>query len=233
MNCFFCVSLTAAGGLVRVDASEARHAATSRRQRKGEQVLLVDGKGSRAEATIVGLDRSGMELRIESIEQVPAPRPAVVLATAVAKGDRQSVLLDMATQMGVVEYIPLICEHSVVKPDAHNVPRWYRICTQACKQSHNSYLPEISAPRSPRELASSMRETGTPLYLAALDGEPLPSDVGVDKVAVCVGPEGGFSSSEIIELKEAGARPLSLGPNILRIETAAIAAVNAMQLRLR
>jgi len=231
MNCFFCPVLPGPTNLVTVDGAEARHAATSRRQKTGERVLLIDGRGRRAEATIVAVDRSAMELRIESVEQLARPRPALALATAVAKGDRQGTLLDMATQIGIARYIPLLCDHGVVKPDAHNVPRWQRICTQACKQSHNPYLPEIGSAVSPLEFASAMNDAGTPLYLAAPGGDPLPPQSGSERVAVCIGPEGGFSSREISDLIGAGARPLSLGPNILRIETAAIAAVSIFNVR--
>ena len=228
MNCFFCPVLPGPTDLVTVDAAEARHAATARRQKTGERVLLIDGRGGRAEAIIVAMDRSAMELRIESVGRIVRPRPEIVLATAVAKGDRQSTLLDMATQLGIAEYVPLLCERGVVKPDAHKVPRWRRICTQACKQSHNPYLPEIGTAISPLGFALAMNDAGTPLYLAVLGGELAPREPGDERVAVCIGPEGGFSRREVSDLIGLGARPLSLGPDILRIETAAVAAVSIL-----
>lgn len=229
MNCFFCTSMLRPEALVEIDASESRHAATARRQRQGERVLLVDGKGRRAVATIVELSRSAMRLRVESVDRIDRPRPGIVLATAVAKGDRQTTMLDMTTQMGIAGYVPLVCDRSVVKPDAGGVPRWNRVCTQACKQSHNPYLPEIGALRSPREFASDMADNRTPLFLASPDGDPLPPDRGTENVAICIGPEGGFSDGEVAALIEAGAQPLSLGPNILRIETAAVVALSIIQ----
>lgn len=229
MNCFFCDLPLRPGKLVEVDASESRHAATARRQREGERVLLVDGKGRRAEATIARLDRAAMRLRVESVELIDRPGPGIVLASAVARGDWQTTMLDMATQMGIVEYIPLICDRSVVKPDTGGIPRWRRVCIQACKQSHNPYLPEIGAVRSPGKFASDMSASRTPLFVASPEGNPLPSVRGADRVGVCIGPEGGFSSGEMEDLVGAGARLLSLGSNILRIETAAVVAVSIIQ----
>ena len=229
MNCFFCGSLSGPSEIVTLDAQEARHAATSRRQRAGEQVVLIDGKGCRGSATIVTLDRKEMTLRIDTVDRLPRPTPDIVLAAAIAKGDRQSTLLDMAAQTGVFRYIPLICERSSVMPRTQNPARWRRILIQACKQSHNPYLPEIGEAGAPGELASSLAAGDTELFMATPEGEPQPSVCGAGRAAVFIGPEGGFSSTEEAELIEAGAMPLTLGNNVLRIETAAVAAVVAIQ----
>ena len=78
-----------------------------------------------------------------------------------------------------------------------------------------------------------MSEAGTPLFLAAPGGDPMPPDHSAERVAICIGPEGGFSGVEVEDLVRAGARLLSLGPNILRIETAAVVAVSIIQSRYR
>jgi 16S rRNA (uracil1498-N3)-methyltransferase len=152
-----------------------------------------------------------------------------VLASAVAKGDRQRVLLDMTTQLGIEAYVPLICERSAARPESHNVDRWTRVCVEACKQSHNPHLPDIRPIQTPAGFASTMKDAGVPIYMAYPQGDPKTPPCSVDRVAVCIGPEGGFSRREVSELIGAGAAPWSLGPNILRIETAAVAAVNRLQ----
>jgi len=231
MNCYFCDSIPDSGGMVSVDAAESRHASSSRRQRTGEHVALIDGKGRRAGAKIVSLDRTAMLLRVDFVRQIDRPRPQITLATAVPKGDRHRVLLDMTTQLGIFQYVPLLCDRSVVKPESHSAPRWMRVCIQACKQSHNPYLPRIDQVRSPAEFASSMKNTAIPLYLATPDGVPVLPEYSTDRVAICIGPEGGFSDHEISQLLESGARPVSLGSHVLRIETAAVAAVSIFQPR--
>ena len=229
-----------------LDEAESRHAAMARRQKVGDQVLLIDGRGRRAQAVIVSMTRRLVEVRVELVSRMYRQRPEIILACAVAKGDRQKVLLDMATQLGIDEYVPLHCERSVVRPATGHAARWSRVCIEACKQSHNSFLPTISPVVSPESFAKRMRDDNIAMFVAEAGGSPtVPADQFVS-VAICIGPEGGFSDFEKMQLVEAGAllslriscvskQPpylLSLGRNILRVETAgnSVAAVSSFRI---
>jgi len=230
MNCYFCSSIPEPSGLAVLDEPESRHAATARRQQAGDRVLLIDGRGRRARGVIVSITRRSAEIEIECVSYVGKRKPLIILACAIAKGDRQKVVLDMATQLGIDEYVPLNCERSVVKPNARSIERWLRVCTEACKQSHNPYLPRISPAETPDSLATRMKRAYIPLVVAQAGGASTSSVIRTDAVVICIGPEGGFSDTEKMQLADSGARFLSLGQNILRIETAAVAAVSTFRM---
>jgi 16S rRNA (uracil1498-N3)-methyltransferase len=213
-----------------LDEVESRHAAAARRQKVGDHVLLIDGQGRRAQAVIVSMTRTAVEVRVELVSRMHRQRPEIILACAVAKGDRQKVLLDMATQLGIDEYVPLHCERSVVRPAAHHVGRWSRVCVEACKQSHNPFLPRIGTAASPESFARRMKHDNVTLFVADTAGHSMGPATQLVTVAICIGPEGGFRNFEKTQLVEAGAHLFSLGRNILRIETAAVAAVSLFRI---
>jgi 16S rRNA (uracil1498-N3)-methyltransferase len=229
MNCYFCASIPDPSGLITLDEPESRHAATARRQKTGDRVLLIDGQGRRAQVVIVSMAHAAVEVRVEFVSRIHRQRPEIILACAIAKGDRQKVLLDMATQLGIDEYVPLHCERSVARPAAHHAGRWSRVCVEACKQSHNPFLPKISPVVSPESFAIRMRHDNVALFVADTGGHSMGPATQPVTVAICIGPEGGFSDIEKTQLVEGGARLVSLGRNILRIETAATAAVSSFR----
>ena len=143
------------GERVTLTGDEASHALGARRLQVGGDIGLFDGQGTAARAVVTAVDRRRhtLEAKLTDRQRMPNPRPAVHLACALPKGDRAAVLLDMATQLGMVRFTPLVCTRSVVKPGANSRERLRRICLEACKQSRRFYLPEIEAPASPRELA--------------------------------------------------------------------------------
>ncbi len=233
---FYCAPLPdIVGERVTLSGDEAQHALGARRLQVNSDISLFDGQGTAARAVVTAVDRRRhtLEARLTDRCRMPAPRPAVHLACALPKGDRQSVLLDMATQLGMVRFTPLVCARSMVKPGANSAERWRRICLEACKQSRRFYLPEIEAPAGPRELArrsapGSLWIAHPTVDAAALLAAPLPNTL-----TLLIGPEGGFTPEEVQDAIAAGARPFSLGPAILRIETAAVAALAAAMLGVR
>lgn len=230
MNCYFCEHIPEPPGRAVLDGSESRHAAASRRQRAGDRVVLVDGRGTRAVAAIVSITRSSTALTVERRDRVAALRPAVVLASALPKGDRLNTMLDMVTQLGIDRWVPLRCERSVVKASASGADRWFRVCVQACKQSHNPWLPKLDEPADPVSFVRRLVRGGAAVWAADPGGETLAP--GPEReVALCIGPEGGFSEGEKAEMTGAGARFFRLSGNVLRIETAAVAAVCAVRRR--
>ena len=184
---------------------------------------LIDGRGGLARATLGQITKRGHELtlRIEERRTEPPSKPSIHLACALPKGDRQSVLLDMATQLGMTRFTPLVCERGVVKPGAHSQERWRRICLEACKQSRRVYLPEIREPASPAQVAVSHQGAWIAHPSGVAAGAMLVGTLP-NELTLLVGPEGGFMEAEVRQAVEQGARTVSLGPAILRIETAAI-----------
>lgn len=229
MNCYFCASIPEPPGVATLDDFESRHAAAARRQRAGDRVLLIDGRGVRAVGTIESIDRSATEVAVHTREEAASEEPVITLASAIPKGDRFKVLLDMMTQLGVRNFVPLNCERSVVRPDPSSLDRWQRICMQACKQSNNPFLPVLDPPRDPAAFAQRMRREGVAVWAADPVGETMAPQRAHAAAALCIGPEGGFSDGERQGLRGAGVRFVNLGPNILRIETAAVAAVCAVR----
>jgi len=234
---FYAEHLADPGATLTLTGDEARHAAASRRLQVGETLWLFDGRGGLVRTTLLHVTARGraLDLRIEERRTEPPPKPAIHLACALPKGDRQNVLLDIATQLGMTLFTPLVCERSVVKPGANSIERWRRVCLEACKQSRRTYLPELRSPATPREvMARTARGTET-VWVAHPSAEAVSVSSAIKQnasadVTILVGPEGGFTENEIGQAVAAGARRIALGSAILRIETAAVALVAAFSL---
>lgn len=221
---FFCREVPAVGGKGALDEDEARHAGTARRIRVGDAVALIDGAGTRAAAVVEAVSRRGLEFTVRERTRVPRPAVSVFVASAVPKSERFRTLIDMLTQIGVAGIVPLVCERSTVKPKRSALDRWRRIAIEACKQSRNPYLPRLEEPRSVRASLDRVPRGGV-IAFADIEGEALPGMLPArGSLHLYVGPEGGFTGTEFDALRAAGARPVSLGGNVLRVETAAVVA---------
>ncbi len=216
-------------GVVLLPKDEARHATGARRLGEGDAVVLFDGRGMLATATLLGTrDRRGdVEARIDAIERRAPIAPRIEIATALPKGDRLSTLLDMATQVGVDHLIPLRCEWGVVKPHDETPERWHRIAIESAKQSGRAWVPTFGAPMS---VAAACRGgEGVQVLIAHPGGESIADACSAvartaSTIRVLIGPEGGFSDGELAAAKTAGVTRVSLSPHVLRIETAAVVA---------
>lgn len=221
--CFYCPDLPAEGETQRLAEEEARHAGASRRIRVGDTIGLIDGRGTRASGKVESVARGSLVFTVQERRRLPPPSPSVVIASAVPKGERFRTLIDMLTQIGVAAFVPLHCERSTVKPRRASLERWRRIAIEACKQSRNPFLPEIGEPATVRESLAKVAETDAVAYADAGGGPPdgLAADGG--RLYLYIGPEGGLTGAEREVLAARGARPVGLGDNILRVETAAVA----------
>ncbi|TAM48453.1 MAG: 16S rRNA (uracil(1498)-N(3))-methyltransferase [Gammaproteobacteria bacterium] len=225
---FYCPDLPdVVGSRAVLTGDEAGHALGARRLQLHDDIGLFDGRGTAARAVVTAVDRrrKTLEAKLTDRRRIPAPRPAVHLACALPKGDRAAVLLDMATQLGMVRFTPLLCARGVVKPNPNTLDRLRRICLEACKQSRRFYLPELDAPLTPRELARASAPGNLWIAHPAAGAVPLSAAANANMLTLLIGPEGGFTDEEVQEVIAAGACPFSLGSGILRIETAAIAAL--------
>ena len=233
---FYSEQFAEPGATLVLTGDEAHHATASRRLQHGDTLWLFDGHGGIARATLVHSPTRGrtLELRIEERRSEPAPKPEIHLACALPKGDRQQVLLGMTTQLGMAHFTPLACERSVVKPGANSMARWEKICLEACKQSRRLHLPSIEATSTVRDIVERMKAAGSSVWLAHSAAQAVSvstaANQGAKHVTILIGPEGGFTEAEIEQAVAAGARMLTLGTSILRIETAAVTMVAAFAL---
>ena len=166
--------------------------------------------------------------------------PRILLAQALLKGEHMDWIVQKATELGVYGIVPLITHRGVVRPQATRisgqVSRWQRIALEAAQQSEQWHIPDIEPPCGSRQF---FMEKVAPLKLMLVEraeGEsfrtlPLDSDPQ-DTIVVAIGPEGGWSRDELTVAGEQGFRSTTLGPGILRSETASLAALTMLQSRL-
>ena len=212
-------------------ADESRHLARSRRLRIGSEIIVFDGLGTTAKAKIVDISerRTRVALDLTAYAHQIEGRVRVHLAAALPKGDRQAVMLDMVTQIGVTDFTPLLCDHSVAKFSIRSAARWQKTCLEACKQSRRPWAPRLHQPKLLAEMFNTGGEAGRVVWLAdSRGGYPTAvQKVTADELILLVGPEGGFSPSEWELLSDADIVPVTLAKTVLRTETAAVAMVSA------
>lgn len=218
------------GDAISLTGSEAHHAAAVRRVRIGEEVTLGDGRGSWLSGVSEAVTQREVVVRVTARDDVPAPRPRVILAQALAKGDRDELAVQAATELGVDEIVPWQAARSVSRWDAAKAEkgrsRWTSIVREAAKQAHRAWIPEVA----PLETTASLAARATASLVLVLEPTAglrlteVTPDPGRDLVLV-VGPEGGISPDELDGLTRAGARAVRLGETVLRTSTAGPAAL--------
>jgi 16S rRNA (uracil1498-N3)-methyltransferase len=228
---FHLPKLLDAGADAALSEEESRHAAGVLRLETGAEIGVFDGSGAAARATITDIAKRGrlVRLRLDKPVLIPAPRPAIHLAAALPKGDRQAVMLGMAAQWGIASFTPLLCQRSVVTPGRGFVERARRTCLESCKQCRRPRIPEIHEAIEPVALTSQALRLDRRVILAHPHDRALRDvwPVGCDdrEVVILIGPEGGFSDDEVTAITAAGADAAGLGDTLLRMETAAASVI--------
>ena len=198
------------------------------RSRPGDHVVLIDGTGWAYEVALRVFQRDRVTAEVVRRWQ-PESEPAteVTLYQAVPKGRRWDWLLQKATELGVARVVPLQCERSIVRGSG-NLERWNHIVREAAEQSHRARWPQVTSPVTFDQALDAFSER-TQALIACLDpragslGCAL-SDLTLDApIAAFVGPEGGFSEVEVDAAMAKGLIPVTLGPRVLRAETAPLA----------
>ena len=230
-----------AGSTVEVTGSEARHAVTVSRVRVGETLTLGNARGLVVHGEVTEAAPDRLVLLATRVLRHERPSTRLVLAQALAKGDRDELAVQAATELGVDEIVPWAAARSVSRWEgpkvAKGLTRWSSIVREATKQSIRPWAPEVTglattktlAARASRDLVLVL-EPSADEALTAVDltaGGAVP-----DRVVVVVGPEGGVSPAELLLLAEAGARVVRLGDAVLRTSTAGPAALSVLSARL-
>ena len=221
-----------ADALAVLDQEEAAHAVKVLRMQKGDacQALL---EGMIFDAR---LESVSPEVVLLLGEELPSPEPtvSVTLYQGLPKSDKMDWVAQKCTEAGVCRVVPVLFSRCVAqwekKDEQKKLPRWQRIAAEAAKQSGRARVPEIASPLTVKELCRELpRHELTLIPWEEEKGNGIAGKLtGQRNIAVVIGPEGGISGEEIALLQGAGAVPVTLGPRILRTETAGLAALIAL-----
>lgn len=214
---------------------EAHHALDVLRLRPGDAVTILDGAGHQFLCEITSSTRSRVSLAVKEKKFTPAPPCPVTLLTAIPKG-RIETIIEKATELGATRIVPLLTERTVVKIKpagaADKVEKWRQVAIEAIKQCGSPWLPQIDSPLTPAEFLARRENFELPLIACLQPGSRTPREYFQEfqtkhqrlprSACVWVGPEGDFTPEEYAAVQSAGAQPITLGPLVLRADTAAI-----------
>jgi 16S rRNA (uracil1498-N3)-methyltransferase len=245
---FFISPDQVAGPLITVSGEDVRHIGAVLRMKMGDELLLCDGQGTEYSAKIVHVDRTEIKAEIVSKTRRELAYPRVTLGQGLPKSDKMDWIVQKATELGVATIAPLVTERTIVKirDEEKRISRWQKIAREAAMQSNRPDIPSVGhiiafndflrtgstyAHHHERQPNDPDPGPGTLLLFPWEEGtapikEVLRKNPDTDHIIVLIGPEGGFSSVEAAMAREKGFHLVSLGPNILRTETAAIAVLS-------
>lgn len=227
-----------------LDEDESHHCTDVLRLREGDRVAVFNGQGAEVNARIGLASKREVGLVPLSTVHSPAPPARITLVQAIPKGKNMELVLEKATELGVAAVQPLISERTVVRLDAAEAwkkqEKWQRVAIEACKQCGQNWLPEIGLPMTvDRYLAT--RPAADLAIIAAIEPgarrlqdllaewrERNPSQDRPRSALILIGPEGDFTPAEVGAARSAGCLPMSLGPIILRTETAALYSLSVL-----
>ncbi|MFT3896892.1 MAG: 16S rRNA (uracil(1498)-N(3))-methyltransferase [Thermomonas sp.] len=230
----FAETILRPGYEVALPESAAAHLVRVLRLREGDECILFNGDQFDYLAKITQIAKREVRAKILNSSLLTNESPLrIVLVQGIARGEKMDWILQKATELGVAGFVPVHAERGEVRLDGERAEKrlrhWRSVVVSACEQSGRAHIPEVVAPRT---LADAL--TGLPAVRLLLDPEAaqqLPSRIVGDACAIAIGPEGGWSATDIATLEAAGFIGARLGPRVLRTETAGIAAIAALQAR--
>ena len=222
----------AVGDTLTIDGQDAVHLSRSLRLKIGDAVLLCDGRSTEYDTTITAIDSTTVTLTVDDVRQSAAePSLKLTLYQGLPKGDKFELIIQKAVELGVTRIVPVEMSRSIAKigdKAAKKQARWQTIADEAAMQSGRGILPEVASPLSFKEAVAAMHGTPT---IVCYEGGGAPFSALIDtaqtELALIIGPEGGIAPDEIDALMQAGVKTATMGPRILRCETAPVAAIAA------
>ncbi|SFX66319.1 16S rRNA (uracil1498-N3)-methyltransferase [Thermoactinomyces sp. DSM 45891] len=216
---------------IHIIGDDVHHIKTVMRSKPGTTILVADGTGVEYIAEIENYDPDRVCCRVvETRNAHGESHTRVTIAQSMPKGDKFELILQKGTELGASRFLPFHSERTVVKIEQKKVAkkwdRWQKISKEAAEQAHRGQVPTVETPILWKQLLQHIESFSGTVWIAyEKGGKPLTeaiSETHEDQIMVIIGPEGGFSEKEIMEAKQAGAIPLSLGNRILRTETASL-----------
>lgn len=221
------------GESIQVSGREAKYVLSVLRGKPGDNLTLIDPEGRRFEAVISSVESKSLTARILGpAESAGAESPLrLVLIQGILKGQKMDLVIQKATELGATGIVPLVTERTQVG-ETRKLGRWRLVAQEAVRQSGRSLPPAVEPPVALKEFFAQGKRSGIVFYEG--EGMRLKEAVGLispsGEVCVAIGPEGGFSPDEARLAVENGLLAVNLGRRILRAETAAIAALAALQI---
>lgn len=240
MRYFFVEQAVQTGSTCTITGSDARHIRNVLRLKPGNPVFLFDGKGFEYEAKIVRLSTKSVDLSV--IKRFPSATESpvqITVAQAFLKAKKMDGLVRPLTELGITEWIPFISERSVARPDRKRLnirtDRWRKIAKESLKQCRRARPLEIAETVSFTKVLDLSRSSDVKFIFWEGESRSLQSALSqltgqnIEKVFLILGPEGGLSAAEVESARKNGFFSVTLGPRILKSETAAMAAGTLMQ----
>ncbi|HEY2450854.1 MAG TPA: 16S rRNA (uracil(1498)-N(3))-methyltransferase [Mycobacterium sp.] len=235
---FYIDALPETGELVVVEGDDGFHAATVRRLRSGEQVILGDGAGGLTRCVVEQTGRDGLQARVVDRWQVPPVQPAVTVVQALPKAERSELAIELATEAGADAVVAWQAARCVARWEGaraeKGLRRWRAVARAAAQQSRRAHIPSVDGVLSTAALTQRIREAvasgGAVLALHESATAELANHglAQAKSVMLLVGPEGGIAPDELAAVTDAGAVAVRLGPTVLRTSTAAAVALGAL-----
>jgi 16S rRNA (uracil1498-N3)-methyltransferase len=216
--------------------SEAHHAADVLRLKPGDEVAVLDGAGSELACRVETANRKKVQLTVQGRSTEPPPPWRITLVQAIPKGKTFDAIIQKATELGVWRIVPLLSQRVTTHLEGdsieHKAEKWRQTAVEAIKQCGQRWLPQVDLPTTLPALLARRDKFDFTLVASLQDdrkhlrayfpvGVPRPKEL-----CIWIGPEGDFTPEEMETIKAAGALPITLGPLILRSETAALCALS-------
>ncbi len=233
-----------------LDGAEAHHCIDVMRLRQGDGLIVFDGRGHEIQGTIAEARREQVVVAPRLSGSTPPLPTTLTLVQAIPKGKNMDLIVQKATELGVDHIVPVVSQRTVVRIDpdeaARKQAKWQRVAIEASKQCGQNWLPAVHPPR-PLEQALQQLDSHDLKLIAALESDARPlremfpgrggdeADAAARPASalICIGPEGDFTPAEANAARALGCQPVSLGPIILRTETAAIYCLAVLNHELR
>ncbi|WP_375486512.1 16S rRNA (uracil(1498)-N(3))-methyltransferase [uncultured Mycobacterium sp.] len=225
------------GAVAFVAGDEGFHAATVRRIRPGEHLVLGNGAGGQASCVVEDTSRDGLRARVLSRWTVAPAQPPVTVVQALPKSERSELAIELATEAGADAFLAWQATRCVARWDGARVDkglrRWRAAARSAARQSRRAYIPPVDGMTSTAALAQRIRDdvAAGATVLALHEAAAALTDVSLrqaNSLVLIVGPEGGIADDELAALTQAGAIAVRLGPTVLRTSSAAAVALGAL-----
>ena len=234
---FFLPKPLAANSTVELTDDAAHHAQNVLRMKQGDTLTIFNGEGGEYDAVIESVSKKAVSVQLNAYRAIDRESPLRThLAIGISKGERFEHVLQKATELGISEITPIVSERTEVRLSHERqdkvLQRWQKIIINTCEQSYRNRLPQLN---SPVEFSTLLGKEGSERKIILHPPQDNSQQTMLDKnnkpksVCLLVGPEGGFSDSEVALATRHHFTPLALGPRILRTETAPLAALSLLQ----